>query len=337
MRFVRGGAPAGVVLFGRNIASTEQVASLVRELRALWPADGPAPLIAVDQEGGRVRRLRAPECPDVAALPDARTLGEADDVATTHEAGRITGAQLAALGFNVDFAPVLDVDSNPANPIIGRRAFATDAQAAARHGVAWLQGLEQAEVTGCGKHFPGHGDTSVDSHLALPRLDLDLARLAAVELVPFAAAIAAGARLLMTAHVVFTPLDAHRPATLSPHVIPRLLRERLGYTGALVTDDLEMGAVAALPPEEVAAGALSATCDLLLVCRDLDRAAALRDALAHADGEARAAAARRVATLRASVGDHAARPAPPELPAQADATRLLARLGGAGSEPVSRG
>ncbi len=324
-RFIAEAPPSGVVLFGRNIRSTAQTAALIRELRSLWPQSGPTPLIAVDQEGGPVRRLKAPQCPEVLELPAAAELAALGDPALTAEAARVAGAELAALGFNLDFAPVLDVDSNPLNPIIGRRAFGRTPDAAARHALAFARGLSAAKILSCGKHFPGHGDTAVDSHLTLPRLAHSLARLRSLELRPFAEAVAAGFPSLMTAHIVFEALDSRWPATLSPRVVPELLRGELGFDGAVFTDDLEMAAIAAHhDARSIARQGRAATIDLFLACRDLERAAALRDALARLGPSPEAA--RRITRLRNQAADHAASEPPEILPARRAAATIAARL-----------
>ncbi|MDP6944355.1 MAG: glycoside hydrolase family 3 N-terminal domain-containing protein, partial [Myxococcota bacterium] len=236
-RFVAEGEPAGVIVFRRNVRDTEQVADLVRQLRSLWPQDGPAPLISVDQEGGKVRRLRPPECPEFLNLPEARDVAAAGDPNLTRALGDLMGRQLAAVGFNLDFAPVLDVDSNPDNPVIGARSYGSDVDAVTRHALAFAQGLSDGGIIPCGKHFPGHGDTDLDSHFALPSLSHDMARLQRVELRPFAAAVAAGLPTMMSAHIVFEALDSDWPATLSPVVIPTLLRDELGFDGVIFSDD----------------------------------------------------------------------------------------------------
>lgn len=312
--FVAKTPPAGVIVFRRNITSTRQAAELTRALRALWPDGAPTPLIAVDQEGGKVRRLRDPECPEVSPQPNARVWGELDDLEATRLSGEITGRQLAAVGFNVDFAPVLDVDSNPANPVIGARSFGTTPAHVTRHALAWASGLQSAGVVGCGKHFPGHGDTDLDSHFALPRLPHTLERLRAVELAPFRAAVERGAlQAMMSAHIVFEALDPDWPATLSPHVIPALLREELGFDGVLFSDDLEMKAIADhQTPATIARRGLEASLDVFLVCHEVDHASEIRDALARAAATssthraALATANRRVGQLRDATGDHAA-------------------------------
>jgi beta-N-acetylhexosaminidase len=255
----------GVVLFARNVEDAEQVAGLVAELKRA--ADGPL-LVSIDQEGGRVARLRAAQ--GFTELPPMRALGDTGDEVLAREAGRLLGSELRAVGIDQDFAPVVDVDTNPANPVIGDRSLSRDPEVVSRLGAALAQGLQEAGVAACAKHFPGHGDTSMDSHLELPRLPHPLERLERVELVPFRALARAGVASVMTAHVVFDALDARRPATLSPPVM-RLLREQAGFDGCAISDDLEMKAVADhFPLEEAAPGAVLAGVDALLVCHRAD-------------------------------------------------------------------
>jgi len=259
------GRLGGVILFRRNVGEPAEVARRIARVVEAAPADLP-PLVAVDQEGGRVARLGEP----VLKLPPMRALGRLDDPDLTRRAAQVLGDQLAALGFNCDFAPVLDVDTNPDNPVIGDRSFAADPDGVVRHGLAFAEGLRAAGVLPCGKHFPGHGDTELDSHLALPRLTHDRARLDAVELVPFRRS-AGRVPMLMTAHVVFDALDPGVPATLSRRVVEGLLRQELGWDGVVVSDDLEMRAVSdhwGVP--EAAVRAIDAGCDALLVCSDVD-------------------------------------------------------------------
>jgi beta-N-acetylhexosaminidase len=253
----------GVILFARNVASPEQVAELNRTLKAAAPGKL---LSSVDQEGGRVARLRSPWT----LWPPMRRLGEAGDEALAHEVGRTLAVELKACGFDIDYAPVLDVDSNPANPIIGDRSFSRDPQVVARIGAAMARGLQALDVAACGKHFPGHGDTAQDSHLELPRLPHGLDRLRALELVPFKAAIDAGVATIMTAHVVFEALDPGVPATMSKRAIDGLLRKELGYDGVVISDDLEMKAVHdKFPMREVVERALNAGVDAFLACKEL--------------------------------------------------------------------
>lgn len=255
----------GVIFFSRNVESPAQLRDAIAHLRRLEPADAPL-LIAVDQEGGRVARLRDPW----ATWPPARALGERGDPELAQTFGAALGTQLRREGFNLDFAPVVDVDSNPANPVIGDRSLSDTSQVVAELGAAVVRGLQESAIAACAKHFPGHGDTDLDSHLDLPTLAHDLVRLEEVELPPFRAAIEAGVASIMTAHVVFSALDPKRPATLSPDAIA-LLREQLGYDGVVFTDDLEMGAVAKhYPVEQRILGPLRAGVDGLLVCSKAD-------------------------------------------------------------------
>jgi beta-N-acetylhexosaminidase len=195
-----------------------------------------------------------------------RVLGEVGDAGLAREVGALLGRELRAVGIDQDYAPVVDVDTNAANPVIGDRAFSREPSAVALLGAALAAGLQGAGVAACAKHFPGHGDTSQDSHVDLPRLPHPLERLREIELVPFRALARAGVASVMTAHVVFEALDPRRPATLSPEVM-RLLREEGGFQGCAISDDLEMKAVAEhFPLEETAPGAVAAGVDALLVC-----------------------------------------------------------------------
>lgn len=270
-------ALAGTVLFRRNIPLLDGAPDL-KVLRSLCtqlqgPTSTPA-LVAVDQEGGRVARLRS----HVLQLPPAIELA-AKGIEHLKACGEVLGAQLRHLGFTFDFAPVLDVHTNPKNPVIGDRAFATTPERSTPAALAFAEGLRRGGVLSCGKHFPGHGDTLLDSHLALPRLPHDRARLDAIELAPFAAATHLPS--WMTAHVLFEAIDPQRPATLSPKIIGELLRGELGYEGCVISDDLEMKAVAdhwGVP--KAAELAIEAGCDLLLICRDTNLAFQTRDHLA---------------------------------------------------------
>ncbi|MCX5375950.1 glycoside hydrolase family 3 protein [Streptomyces sp. NBC_00091] len=226
-----------VGLFGRNIASPEQLAALTAQLRAVRDDV----LVAIDEEGGDVTRL---EVRGGSSFPGNLALGAVDDTALTREVARELGRRLAECGVNLNWAPSADVNSNPDNPVIGVRSFGSDTHLAARHTAAYVEGLQAAGVAACTKHFPGHGDTNVDSHHALPRIDVDLDTLQARELIPFKAAIEAGTKAVMSAHILVPALDPTRPATLSPQILTGLLRKELGYEGLIVTDGMEMNAIA---------------------------------------------------------------------------------------------
>jgi len=250
----------GLILFPRNLGEPVEIAALTAELRR---RSALPPLIGIDQEGGRVCRLPLPGL----TFPGNMALGALDDVERTRAVTRALGEQLGALGIDVDFAPVVDVNNNPANPIIGVRSFGEEPERVARHGVAAVAGFRDAGLLPVLKHFPGHGDTSADSHLELPRQPAGRTRLDAVELVPFRAALAADAPAVMTTHIVFRELDPEWPATLSPPILTGLLRNELGFDGLVVTDCLEMeGITDHWGPEEAAIRALEAGADMLLVC-----------------------------------------------------------------------
>ncbi|MFH8978459.1 glycoside hydrolase family 3 protein [Streptomyces sp. NPDC017890] len=228
---------ASVGLFGRNIASAEQVAALTAQLRA----EREDVLVAIDEESGDVTRL---EVRTGSSFPGNLALGAVDDVGLTREVAAELGRRLAACGVNFNWAPSADVNSNPDNPVIGVRSFGAGAGLAARHTAAYVTGMQSAGVAACTKHFPGHGDTGVDSHLAMPRIDVAAEVLAERDLIPFRAAIAAGSRAVMSAHILVPALDQDHPATLSRRILTDLLRGELGYDGLIVTDGMEMQAIA---------------------------------------------------------------------------------------------
>ncbi|CAM5483665.1 glycoside hydrolase family 3 protein [Streptomyces violaceorubidus] len=228
---------ASVALFGRNVTSPEQVAALTAQLRA----EREDLLVAIDEEGGDVTRL---EVRTGSSFPGNHALGAVDDVGLTRAVAAELGRRLAAAGVNFNWAPSADVNSNPDNPVIGVRAFGADTDLVARHTAAYITGMQSAGVATCAKHFPGHGDTGIDSHHAMPRIDVGADVLAERDLVPFRAAVAAGSRAVMSAHILVPALDADRPATLSRRILTDLLRGELGYDGLIVTDGIEMKAIA---------------------------------------------------------------------------------------------
>jgi len=245
----------GVVLFARNVSSVEQVARLTSALPGL--------VVAIDEEGGDVTRL---EARTGSSYPVALALGTVDDTALTAEVAAALAADLAAAGITMNLAPVADVNANPDNPVIGVRSFGSDPQLVARHVAAFVDGTQRQGVAACAKHFPGHGDTAVDSHLGLPVVEGDLD----AALVPFRAAVEADVKAVMTGHLLVRRLDAAEPATLSG-VALRLLREELRFRGLIVTDALEMGAISgACGFGEAAVRALAAGADALCLGRDID-------------------------------------------------------------------
>lgn len=234
--FLSARRPGGVCLFARNVVDRFQLAEYIEELRSLAGSDL---IVALDQEGGGVVRVT-----DLPYPPSAMALGAADDVELTRAVAEATGRGLRSVGVDIDFAPVADVNSNPANPVIADRSFGADPRLVARHVAAFVQGLQAAGVGATVKHFPGHGDTAIDSHLALPTLDLSFEELERREWPPFVAAFEAGVAAVMTAHIVMRRIDPELPGTLSRTVITGLLRERLGFDGVVFTDALEMKAIA---------------------------------------------------------------------------------------------
>jgi beta-N-acetylhexosaminidase len=267
----------GIILFRRNTGSPAEIAALTAALHAL-PS---RPFVAIDHEGGRVLRLGEP----FTCFPSAAAIGATGEPQVAYRVGHAMAAELASVGFDVNFAPVLDVHSNPANPVIGDRAFGSDPELVGKMGVAMLRGLLAGGVLACGKHFPGHGDTAVDSHLARPVVDRPRPVLERTELPPFRMAIRAGVPMLMTAHVLYPALDAACSATTSRPIITGLLRRELQFDGVVVSDDLEMRAITAHQPIGAAAvDSLQAGCDLLLVCQELARAVEAFEAIEQAVG-----------------------------------------------------
>lgn len=280
---LRAFGPGGVILFARNVAA--KAADLERLVGALRALDPLPPLVAVDQEGGRVARIGDP----VVALPPALALGAGRDPGRTERLATALGRDLARLGISVDFAPVADLQLEREDVAIGNRSFGADPEAVAAQVVAFARGLERGGVAATLKHFPGHGATPVDSHVDLPRVDAAAATLRSRDLVPFARAIAErAASLVMAGHLVVPALDPDRPASCSPRILGGLLRDELGFGGVAVTDCLEMGAVSAGAGTVAAAtAALAAGADLLLVSRTLALAERAADEIAAAvDGGA---------------------------------------------------
>ena len=260
--------PGGVVLFARNVESPRQLAQLNADLQRTAKSNGsPALIISIDQEGGRVARLRKET--GFTEFPGARTVGESHDPAgTARQIARAMAIEMKAAAINMDLAPVLDVNNNATNPVINDRSFGTEPALVAVCGVAFIEALQAEGIMAVGKHFPGHGDTTVDSHIALPVVRHQRARLEQVEFAPFKAAMVAGVAGIMSAHVSFPAIDPtpNRAATLSPKVMTGLLRDELKFTGIRMTDSLEMGALqtSGYPIPLAAATALQAGADMLL-------------------------------------------------------------------------
>jgi len=257
----------GFILFKRNCAAPAQLAQLCRDL---WhSAVEIPPFIAIDQEGGRVHRLPEP----FTHFPAAERIGEKRNADLARRLGRASAEELKLVGINLNFAPVLDVNSNPANPVIGDRAFGANPMQVIEISSAWTQGLRDGGIIPCGKHFPGHGETDKDSHFESPIVRKTLDELQTVELPPFAHACRSGIESLMTAHVLYPALDAKFPATLSESIVTGLLRHQLGYRGVVFSDDMEMKAISANYSVEAATlRAVQAGVNVLLYCQEMEKA-----------------------------------------------------------------
>jgi beta-N-acetylhexosaminidase len=259
----------GVILFGRNVESPEQVGKLTGELQtmALSSSSGIPLFVAIDQEGGPIIRIRK----GVTLFPGNMALGATRDPNLAYEAGRITGMELRAMGINMNLAPVVDLNNNARNPVIGVRSFGEDPTWVAKMAEANIRGYHDGAVLTAVKHFPGHGDTAVDSHLDLPTISRDRKRMEEADLVPFRRAIAQGADAVMSAHVTFPAFEpSDLPATLSRRVLTDLLRNELGFDGVIMTDDMEMGAIAKrFGSAKAAVRAIRAGADMVLVCHTL--------------------------------------------------------------------
>jgi len=258
----------GFVLFGRNVKSSEQLLSLINEIKNVNSINNIPLFISVDEEGGTVSRLPS----ELIKAPSAHEIGKKDDIQVSYDIGSLIGEQLRAFGFNMDFAPVLDIHSNPSNPVIGDRALGTDVDTVKRHGLMEMKGLQSENIISVVKHFPGHGDTEVDSHKGLPVIMHDMERLENFELVPFLEVIKEKVDAIMIAHIQFPALDDKNPASLSKALITTILRDKFKYDGVVITDDLTMGAIVDnFEIEEAALKSINAGSDILLVCHSVQK------------------------------------------------------------------
>ncbi len=291
--------PGGIILFRRNYTTPDALATLCAELHSLFSTQ--RPIIALDHEGGRVHRLSPP----FTHFPAMLNVGRTNSVDLAYRVGLAMGHELRSVGIDLDFAPVLDVLTNPANTVIGDRAFSTDPYQVALFGRAQARGLRDAGIIPCGKHFPGHGGTLLDSHEDLPRDDRSREELTRIDLYPFQQAIAEGLEMIMTAHVLYPALDPDLPATVSPKILNSLLRQQIGFNGVIITDDLEMGAVVRHSTiDQAVINTLTAGADMLLVCHKIELAIVARNACVQAveSGAVQQArieeAARRISALK---------------------------------------
>lgn len=312
----------GIILFGRNVDSTKQLVGMTNALKERNREAGNIPLfLCVDEEGGMVSRMPK----EVTDLPSAYDFAQAGG--DFYERGAVLAAECAAFGFNVDFAPVLDIWSNPQNTVIGKRSCGTDAETVARLGQNLADRLSEGGVMPVGKHFPGHGDTLTDSHVGLPVVDKTLEELRSFELYPYEYAFGDHLTAVMVGHILMTKLDPLLPASLSPGVVTKVLREEMGFDGVVFTDDLTMGAIAdTYGMGEAAVKALQAGCDMVLVCHGLENAKSAYHALLFAveDGtlsrERLEESVRRILTVKEAyaVGD-----SPVEVPDVEELNRII--------------
>ncbi|MDP3277520.1 MAG: glycoside hydrolase family 3 N-terminal domain-containing protein [Deltaproteobacteria bacterium] len=316
------GALGAVLLASHNYADRAQLQRMTTLLRGLGPRNA-RPLVTVDQEGGAVSHLSPP----LTRMPSMTALGNVDDLDLTHRAGAAIGHELRAVGVDVDLAPVLDARTNPRNTVVLGRVFSREPERVARHGVAFIDGLWSAKVLASAKHFPGHGDTAVDSHAGLPRVPHNLARLEQVELVPFRAALPSVASV-MVGHIVFAGIDPYNPATLSPAIVDGILRQRLQYDGVAMTDDLQMTAIRRTHGHVRAVElAIRAGCDLAMLAHNAEFA---RQAIEHLArlAETDAVLRRRITESAARVGRMRAKldSVTPPNPYVVDAERLRTEI-----------
>lgn len=266
-KFIVANDIGGVVLFARNLSEPKQIHALCREIQSLRRQTGSKTpfFIGVDMEGGRIAQLKAP----FTQWPALKKLGDLDAPTVSFHFSNRMGLELSAVGINLDFAPCVDVFTNPKNTVIGDRALSTDPEMVAKHASALIRGYTKAGVLSCAKHFPGHGDTIVDSHDDLPVEQANLAQLEARELIPFKKSFKARVDMVMTAHILFPKVDKDWPVTLSEIFLRKMIREEFRYRGLIAADDLDMSALAKhYDPERIAVRALQAGNDLLLYCHD---------------------------------------------------------------------
>lgn len=269
----------GFILFGYNVRDSSQLLAFINTLKSL-NSKGKAPLfMSVDEEGGRVSRM--PE--EFVNLPSSGAIGKKNNGELSYRIGKVIAEEIKAFGYNMDFAPVLDINSNPANPVIGDRAFGSSVGIVSRLGVQTLKGMQSEGIIPVVKHFPGHGDTSTDSHYGLPSVNNDLARLESFELIPFAEAIKNQADAVMIAHILLNRIDPVYPASLSKIIISDILRKQMNFTGVVITDDMTMGAIVKnYSITSAAIKAVNAGADIILVSRGYEDQIAVLNALSNA-------------------------------------------------------
>lgn len=266
----------GFILFGRNVKDSDQLLSLVNALKRA-NAQNKVPLfMSVDEEGGRVSRM--PE--EIIELPTNGMVGKVNSGDFSYKIGGILAEEIKSFGFSINFAPILDINSNPENPVIGDRSFGADPKVVSKLGVQTMKGIQERGVIPVVKHFPGHGDTSVDSHIGLPAVNNDIERLKSFELIPFKDAIKNRAEAVMVAHILLNKIDPDNPASLSKTIITDVLRKQMNFEGIVVTDDMTMGAIAKnYSISDAAVKSINAGADIVLVCHGYDNETAVLNAL----------------------------------------------------------
>ena len=253
----------GFILFARNIEDENQTVKLLNDLKELNSNNDFPLFLSIDEEGGRVSRLPK----SFVKLPESIKVGDKNDKEISYEFGKVLGERVESLGFNMNFAPVLDINSNPKNPVIGNRSFGNTVETVVDNGLEVMMGIRDREVIPAVKHFPGHGDTDVDSHINLPMVKKTIEELKELELAPFIAAIGKDVEMIMVAHILYPEIDKTNPATISPKLIQELLRDELGYDGVIVSDDMTMGAIVEnYSLEDAVLSFIKAGGDLALVC-----------------------------------------------------------------------
>lgn len=272
----------GFIILAQNVQSTDQLLSLVNSLKGANSQNSIPLFMSVDQEGGRVDRM--PE--GFARFPANSIIGHANDKTVSFDIGSAMAEEIKAFGFNVDFAPVLDINSNPRNPVIGDRSFGSNPEIVSALGIQTMKGIQSGNIISVVKHFPGHGDTSVDSHLNLPTVNNDLNRLASFELIPFSEAAKNGADGVMIAHILLPAIDHDNPASFSKEIVTGILRNQMKFNGVVITDDMTMGAIVKnYNIGDAAVKAINAGCDILLVCHGYDYQEAVFNAVKSAVGD----------------------------------------------------
>ncbi|MDU1053185.1 beta-N-acetylhexosaminidase [Clostridium baratii] len=264
LKLVKEDKISGVILFNRNVKDSSQLLSLNNSLKESNKNNKLPLFISVDEEGGSVTRMPS----DIKRLPTNKYIGSLNNKDLSYKVGEILGEQLSYFGFNMNFAPVLDINSNPNNPVIGNRSFGNNKDIVASLGTSTMKGIQSKNIISVVKHFPGHGDTSVDSHVNLPVVNYDINRLNSFEFVPFKTAIQNGANAVMVGHILLPKIDNKYPSSMSYEIVTNILRKDLGFDGLVVSDDMTMGAIKEnYSIEEASVKSINAGVDLLLVCQ----------------------------------------------------------------------